>query len=112
MTDFRDVAAENRCEQRVTDQEGGLRRVWADDARPGDRRVILHVEAEPELRGSGAAGDFMTRLADHARTHDLKLIPRCAYAVANDDHSIPVSRDAIAERGATRHFSAWLAPRG
>ncbi|WP_262422971.1 N-acetyltransferase [Brevundimonas denitrificans] len=24
----------------------------------------------------------MTRLADHARTHDLKLIPRCAYAVA------------------------------
>ena len=82
MTDFRDVAAENRFEQGFTDPEGGLRRVWADYARQGDRRVILHVEAEPELRGSGAAGDFMTRLADHARTHDLKLIPRCAYAVA------------------------------
>lgn len=82
MTDFRDVAAENRFEQGFTDPQGDLRRVWADYARQGDQRIILHVEAEPELRGSGAAGDFMKRLADHARAEGIKLTPRCAYAVA------------------------------
>lgn len=82
MTDFRDVPAENRFEQGFTDPEGELRRVWADYARHGDRRVILHVEAEPQLRGSGAAGDFMKQLVDHARAEQLKLVPRCAYAVA------------------------------
>ncbi|MFN3538391.1 GNAT family N-acetyltransferase [Brevundimonas sp.] len=82
MTDFRDVAAENRFEQGFTDTDGDLRRVWADYAKHGDSRVILHVEADPQLRGSGAAGDFMKCLADHARDEGLSLIPRCAYAVA------------------------------
>jgi predicted GNAT family acetyltransferase len=82
MTDLRDVPAENRFEQGFTDADGELRIVWADYAVQGDRRTILHVEAEDELRGSGAAGRFMTSLADHARAEGLKLIPRCSYAVA------------------------------
>ncbi|KJV38168.1 acetyltransferase [Brevundimonas sp. KM4] len=56
--------------------------VWADYAVKGDARIILHVEAEPSLRGSGAAGRFMQSLADHARQTGLKLFPRCSYAVA------------------------------
>ena len=40
------------------------------------------IEAEPELRGSGAAGRFMERLAGHARAEGLRLRPRCSYAVA------------------------------
>jgi hypothetical protein len=82
MTDFRDVVAEQRYEQGFTDIEGRMRRVWADYSVQGSRRAILHVEAEDELRGSGAAGQFMQSLADHARAEGHTLTPVCGYAVA------------------------------
>ncbi len=82
MTDFRDVTAEQRYEQGFTDAHGQMRRVWADYSVQGDRRAILHVEAEDELRGSGAAGKFMQSLVDHARSEGHKLTPVCGYAVA------------------------------
>ncbi len=82
MTDFRDVTAEQRYEQGFTDNEGHMRRVWADYSVQGNRRAILHVEAEPELRGSGASGRFMQSLADHARAEGHALTPVCGYAVA------------------------------
>lgn len=82
MTDFRDVQAEQRFEQGFTDPEGQLRTVFADYAVQGGTRVILHVEADPALRGTGAAGQFMQALAEHARAENLKLAPRCSYAVA------------------------------
>lgn len=82
MTDLRDVIARQRFEQGFTDSEGQTRTVWADYAVQGDARIILHVEAEPSLRGTGAAGSFMQALAEHARAEGLKLVPRCSYAVA------------------------------
>ena len=82
MTDFRDVPAEQRFEQGFNDPDGESRLVFADYAVQGDTRAILHVEADPALRGSGAAGQFMQSLADHARTEGLKMTPRCSYAVA------------------------------
>lgn len=82
MTDFRDVSAEQRYEQGFTDAQGETRRVWADYSVQGNRRAILHVEAEDELRGSGAAGRFMQSLADHARAEGHRLHPVCGYAVA------------------------------
>lgn len=82
MTDFRDVRAEQRFEQGFVDEDGQVRAVFADYAVQGDTRVILHVEADPALRGSGAAGKFMQALSDHARAEKLKLQPRCGYAVA------------------------------
>ena len=82
MTEFRDASDEQRFEQGFTDADGEARLVFADYAVQGDTRAILHVEADPELRGSGAAGQFMQSLADHARTEGLKLAPRCSYAVA------------------------------
>lgn len=81
MTTFRDVRAEQRFEQGFTDAEGQVRLVFADYAVQGDTRVILHVEADPALRGGGAAGRFMQSLAAHARAEGLKLQPRCSYAV-------------------------------
>lgn len=81
MTDLRDVVAQQRFEQGFTDAEGQMRTVFADYAVQGDTRVILHVEADPALRGSGAAGMFMQALAQHARAQGLKLAPRCSYAV-------------------------------
>lgn len=81
MTIFRDVRSGNRFEQGFADAEGELRVVYADYAVQGDTRVILHVEADPALRGGGAAGQFMQSLAVHARAEGLKLQPRCSYAV-------------------------------
>ncbi len=82
MTDLRDVIAHQRFEQGFSDPEGQLRAVFADYAVQGSTRVILHVEADPALRGTGAAGQFMQSLAQHARAEGLKLAPRCSYAVA------------------------------
>lgn len=82
MTDIRDVRTEQRFEQGFSDPDGQLRTVFADYAVEGETRVILHVEADPALRGTGAAGQFMQALAEHARAEDLKLVPRCSYAVA------------------------------
>lgn len=81
MSAFKDNAAEQRFEQGF-DADGGEKPVWADYASQGERRVILHVEADPALRGSGAAARFMQSLAEHARAEGLKLQPRCGYAVA------------------------------
>ena len=82
MTDFRDVVSDQRFEQGFATAAGEEGIVWADYAIQGDRRLILHVEAEPHLRGTGASGRFMQTLADHARTEGIKLTPRCGYAVA------------------------------
>ena len=82
MTDFRDVLADQRFEQGFADPEGQLRTVFADYAVQGTTRVILHVEADPALRGTGASGRFMQALGEHARAEGLKLAPRCGYAVA------------------------------
>ena len=82
MTDLRDVLADQRFEQGFSDPDGQLRSVFADYAVQGSTRVILHVEADPALRGTGAAGQFMQALAEHARAEGLKLAPRCSYAVA------------------------------
>lgn len=81
MTDFRDVIDAQRYEQGFVDADGTMRVVFADYARQGDTRVILHVEADPALRGTGAADRFMRALAAHAQDEGLKLSPRCGYAV-------------------------------
>lgn len=82
MTDLRDVRAEQRFEQGFMAPDGQLRTVFADYATEGDTRLLLHVEADPALRGTGAAGQFMQALAEYARAEGLKLAPRCGYAVA------------------------------
>ncbi|MGV9005679.1 MAG: GNAT family N-acetyltransferase [Brevundimonas sp.] len=74
--------ADSRFDQTVPGPDGAARRVWADYRRQGEVYALLHVEADPALRGSGAAGRFMAALADHARAQGLSLAPRCSYAVA------------------------------
>ena len=81
-TQFRDVPAAHRFEQGFTDAQGQTRAVFADYAVQGQTRLILHVEADPALRGGGASSRFMQALAEHARAEGLKLHPVCGYAVA------------------------------
>lgn len=82
MTGFRDVRASHRFEQGFAAPDGTVHTVFADYSIEGQTRAILHVEADPDLRGTGAAGRFMQALAEHARAEGLKLTPRCSYAVA------------------------------
>jgi len=77
MDQFRDVTASHRYEL-VTD--GGT--VFADYRREGGTVYINHVEAPPELRGTGAAGRFMQAMLEHIRASGLRAVPVCSYAVA------------------------------
>jgi uncharacterized protein len=60
-------------------EENGLL-VWANYRIHDGVTVIPHVEAEPALRGTGAAGRLMQTIVDHARSHELVIAPRCSYA--------------------------------
>lgn len=82
MSDFKDLAADRRFQQGFPDAAGVEHPVWADYAVRGRTRDILHVEAHPALRGSGAAGAFMQALAEHARAEGYRLEPHCSYAAA------------------------------
>ena len=56
--------------------------VFANYREHEGRFLLTHVEADPALRGTGAAARLMQAIVTHAREHDLKLAPRCSYAVA------------------------------
>jgi len=56
--------------------------VFADYRRQGSQLIIDHVEAPPELRGTGAAGRFMEGLVAAARAEGATLTPVCSYAAA------------------------------
>ena len=72
---------DNELQHRFEAQENGLT-VFADYREHDGHFILTHVEADPALRGTGAAARLMEAIVGHARAHDLKLVPRCPYAVA------------------------------
>jgi hypothetical protein len=58
--------------------EGG--EVFADYRREADTWMITYVEADRALRNTGAAGQFMTALAERARGRHERIRPLCSYA--------------------------------
>ena len=56
--------------------------VFANYREHDGRFILTPVEADPALRGTGAAGRLMQSIVDYARVRNLKLVPRCSYAVA------------------------------
>lgn len=82
MSALRNNTSVPRYEQDFTDEGGQLRLVYANYADEDGARLILRVEAEPELRGTGAASRFMQTVADQARMDGLKLRPICPFARA------------------------------
>ena len=77
MAEVVDNAAEHRFE---LEEDGRL--AFADYSRRGDTLVIPHVEADPALRGTGAAGRLMEGLLAQVRERGLKVTPLCSYAAA------------------------------
>ena len=61
-------------------EEGKL--AFADYRLDGDILILPHVEADPALRGKGAAGRLMEGVLGLARERGWKVRPICGYAVA------------------------------
>ena len=72
---------DNQDLHRFEAQENGLV-VFANYREHDGRYILTHVEADPALRGTGAAARLMEAIVAHARAHGVKLVPRCSYAVA------------------------------
>ncbi|MBN9554822.1 MAG: N-acetyltransferase [Alphaproteobacteria bacterium] len=72
---------DNEERHRFEETENGLI-VFANYREHEGRYVLTHVEADPGLRGTGAAARLMEAIVAHARAHELRLVPRCSYAVA------------------------------
>ena len=70
---------DNQDASRFELEEKGLL-AWADYRIRDGRIVLPHVEAEPPLRGTGAAGRLMQAIVDHARAGGRVIEPRCHYA--------------------------------
>ncbi len=77
MTQVLDNATEGRFELK---EDGRL--AFADYRRTNGRLVIDHVEADPALRGTGAAGRLMQGVVEAARAEGLEITPLCGYAAA------------------------------
>ena len=72
---------DNKDEGRFERQENGLL-AWANYRIRDGKYQIPHVEADPPLHGTGAAGRLMQDIVDHARAQALVIVPRCSYARA------------------------------
>ena len=72
---------DNKEATRFEREENGLL-AWANYRIRDGQYQIPHVEAEPPLRGTGAASRLMQDIVEHARTHQLVIVPRCSYARA------------------------------
>jgi uncharacterized protein len=70
---------DNFQERRFEQEENGLK-VWAEYRIREGKYLIPHVEADPALRGAGAASRLMQAVVEHARAHRLVIVPRCSYA--------------------------------
>ena len=72
---------DNKDESRFELEEDGHLAFAEYRIRDG-RYLIPHVEADPALRGTGAAQRLMQHIVEHARAENLVIVPRCSYALA------------------------------
>ena len=72
---------DNTAAHRFELEEEGLL-VYADYRLADGKLILPHVEADPALRGTGAAGRLMEGVLEHARQRGLKVVPLCGYARA------------------------------
>lgn len=55
---------------------------FADYRLEENNLIIPHVEAPPELRGTGAAGRLMEEICQRAKAEGWKITPLCSYAAS------------------------------
>jgi predicted GNAT family acetyltransferase len=75
-------AVTDNVEKRRFELSEAGRLAFADYWLQGDVVTLPHVEADPALRGSGAAGRLMEGVLALLRSRGLKVRPTCSYAAA------------------------------
>jgi len=75
------MIADNAALHRFELTENG-KTVFANYRREGNVFTLPHVEADPALRGTGAAARLMEGIAAVARERGYRIIPTCSYACA------------------------------
>ena len=73
--------ADNPTRHRFELSENGVL-VFCNYRMRDDVVLLTHVEADPALRGSGAAGRLMDGVMATARAAGWKVVPLCGYAAA------------------------------
>ena len=73
------AVSDNAARSRFELVQDGLT-AFATYARREGKLVIPHVEAPPELRGTGVAGRLMEGVVAAARAKGEKIVPLCPYA--------------------------------
>ena len=48
----------------------------------GSDLTVYHTEVEPEAEGKGLSKVLLQAMVDHARQHELKVIPLCSFVNA------------------------------
>lgn len=48
----------------------------------GEVLIVYHTEVEPEMEGKGIARKLLNAMVDHARVHQLKVLPHCPYVLS------------------------------
>lgn len=62
-------------------EEGDIRLAEMSYSRAGDKLLIIdHTEVSDVLKGKGAGKQLVAAAVDHARRHDLKILPLCPFA--------------------------------
>lgn len=84
---------DNKIKSRFELSEQGYL-AWADYQVLEGRYLIVHVEAEPPLRGSGTAGRLMRQIVEYARANRILIVPRCSYARVWFDRN-PQAKDVL-----------------
>lgn len=92
------MIADNAALHRFELTENG-KIVFADYRREGNVFTLPHVEADPALRGTGAAARLMEGIADLAHEKGYRIIPTCSYARAWFKRH-PMARDVADKSGA------------
>lgn len=71
----------NEPEQRFETQVLGELAV-CEYQREGDRMVFTHTYVPPELRGRNIAAKLVRVALEHAKQHQLRVVPACSYVAA------------------------------
>ncbi len=83
----------NRAESRFECDVDGRLSVVEYEMTP-DKIIFTHTEVPPELGGRGIAQKLVSTALEHAREHNLRVVPLCSYVAAYIERH-PQYRDLV-----------------
>lgn len=63
-------------------EEDGVRVAEMEISITADDLIVYHTEVAEKLKGQGVATKLLAAMVDHARKHNLRVVPLCPYVHA------------------------------